>query len=148
MKRYGWIAAVVVVLTLVAGCKNSGHGQNSTDMRALNAVVDAEPLGVLVDSNLIFSTVALDTTSGYAEFSQGTRDVQLRSATNSTILVDKSLTFASGANATLVMYGKRVGIGTLLLTDDTTSPPSGTFAIRAVGLSPDAGAVDLYVVPS
>ena len=148
MKRYGWIAAVVVVLTLVAGCKNNGHAQNSTDMRALNAVVDAEPLDVLVDSNVIFSAVALGTTTGYSQFSQGGRDVQLRSAANSTILVDKSLTFSSGANATLVMYGKRAAIGTLLLTDDTTSPASGTFAIRSVGLSPDSGAVDLYVVPS
>jgi outer membrane murein-binding lipoprotein Lpp len=144
----GWIAAVVVVLTLVAGCKGS-HNQNSTDMRALNAVVDAEPLDVLVDSNVIFSAVALGSTTAYSEFSQGGRDVQLRSSTNSTILVDKSLTFASGANATLVMYGKRAAIGTLLLTDDDpTSPASGNFAIRAVGLSPDAGAVDLYVVPS
>src|ERR1700694_867504 len=126
MKRFGWIAAVVVVLTLVAGSKNNGHPQNSTDMRALNAVVDAEPLDVLVDSNVIFSAVALGTTTGYSQFSQGGRDVQLRSSPNSTLLGDKSLSSSSGANASLVMYGKRAAIGTLLLTDDTTIPSSGT----------------------
>jgi hypothetical protein len=132
---------------LVSGCHGS-HAQNSTDMRALNAVVDAEPLDVLVDDDVKAAAVALGATSGYSEFSSGTRDVKVRSATNSAVLVDKSLTFSSGSNATLVIYGKRNSIGTLLLTDDTTSPSSGTFKIRAAGLSPDAGAVDLYVASS
>ena len=148
MKKYGWMAAVVVVLTLVAGCKNNGHAQNSTDMRALNAVVDAEALDVLVDDDVKFAAVALGTTSGYSEFSSGDRDVKVRSATNAAVLVDKTITFSSGASSTLVMYGKRAAISTLLLTDDATSPASGSFQIRAVGLSPDSGALDLYVAAS
>jgi len=38
-----WIVAVVAALALVSGCKGS-HNQNSTSMRSLMAVPDAEPL--------------------------------------------------------------------------------------------------------
>ena len=145
MRREWWIAALVAVLTLVSGCGGS-HNQNSTNLRALNAVVDAEALDVLVDDSVQVSALAVGSTSAYSSLSSGTRDVKVRSATLGTVLVDKSLGLASGANSTLVMYGKRSAIATLLLSDDTTSPSSGKFKIRAAGLSPDAGPVDLYVV--
>src|SRR5207244_4741550 len=126
----------------------SGHAQTSTAMRALNAVARTEPLDLLVDDDVKFAALAPGATSGYVEFSSGGRDVKVRSATNATVLVDKSLSFGSGSNSTLVIYGKRNAIATLLLTDDTTSPSSGKFKVRAAGLSADAGPVDLYVVPS
>ena len=138
------MAAFAVVLALVAGCKGQ-HNQNSTDMRALNAVVDAEPLDVLVDDDVKHAGLALGSTSVYSNFSSGSRDVKVRSSSNQTVLLDKSVAFASGAASTLVVYGKRSSMSTLLLVDDTSNPSSGKFKIRMVGLSPDAGAVDLYV---
>ena len=148
MRRNWWIAATIAILILVGGCRSGGHAQNSTDLRFLNAVADAEALDVLVDDDVKTSALALGSTSGYSEFGSGSRDVKIRSATNGSVLVDKSLTFNSGSNSTLVMYGRRAAIATLVLTDDTTSPSSGHFKVRAVGLAPDSGAVDLYVVSS
>ena len=145
MRRTWWIAAFMAVLVL-AGCHGT-HNQNSTDLRFLNAVVDAEPLDVLIDTDVKTSGLALGTTSGYSEFGSGSRDVQIRSSTNESILVDKQLTFNSGSNATLVMYGKRASIQTLVLTDDTPNPSSGHFKVRGAGLSPDTGPVDVYIVP-
>lgn len=140
-----WIAGAVSVLALLAGCKNSGSAQNSTDMRALNAVVDAEPLDVLVDSDVKVSGLAYGATSSYSEFGSGTRAVAIRSSTTQSILSDKSLSFASGANSTLFMYGKRNALLSQLIADDTTAPSSGHFRVRVVNLSPDTGAVDLYL---
>jgi outer membrane murein-binding lipoprotein Lpp len=145
MKRNWWAAAVVVVLTLVAGCNSNGKAQNSTEMRTLNAVVDAEALDVLVDDDVKLSALATGATSPYADFSSGGRDVKVRSATNQAVLLDKTLSFGSGATSTLVLYGKRAAMGALVLADDTTSPSSGKFKVRAIGLSPDAGPVDLYL---
>jgi len=146
IKKPWWAAALAAALVLVAGCHNGGHAQNSTDLRALNAVIDAEPLDVLVDDDAKISGVALGQTSSTTEFDSGTRDVKIRSSTNGSILAEKSMALNSGAVNTLVMYGKRGSIGTLLLQDSTNSPTSGKFRVRGVGLSADAGAVDLYVV--
>ena len=144
MRHRWWVAALAAVLVLMAGCKGS-HNQNSTDMRALNAVVDAEPLDVLVDDDVKAAALSLGNASSYSEFAAGTRDVKVRSSTNQAVLVDKNVSFASGVNSTMVIYGKRAAINTLLLTDDTVNPSSGHFKVRLVGLSPDAGAVDLYL---
>ena len=144
MKRGFWVAAAMALALAAGGCKNSGHAQNSTDMRALNAVVDAEPLDVLVDDDVKVASLALGSTSSYSEFDSGTRDVKVRSSTAQSVLTDKSVAFSSGQNATLLVYGKRSSILTQLLADDTTSASSGHFRVRLVNLAPDAGVVDLY----
>jgi hypothetical protein len=144
MKRELWIAAFIAVLALVSGC-SKGRAQNSTDMRALNAVVDAEPLDVLVADSVKASALALGTTSSYSEFSSGTLDVKVRSSTSQNVLSEKSLAFTSGTNTTLLMYGKRNAVLTTLLADDATSPASGNFRVRFVNLASDSGPVDLYL---
>ena len=145
MKRGLWIAAAMGLAALAGGCKNSGHAQNSTEMRVLNAVVDAEPLDVLVDDDVKVAALAVGSTSSYSEFDSGTRDVKLRSSTTQSVLTDKSVTFASGQNSTLLVYGKRSAVATQLVAEDTASASSGHFRVRIVNLSSDAGAVDLYV---
>lgn len=142
--KHLWIAAVVAVLTLVPGCKGK-NSQNSTNMRAVHAVVDAEPLDVLVDTDVKVSALSFGSTSAISQFGSGTRDVQVRSTTAQTILNDKQLSFSSGVNNTLVIYGKRAAMQTQVIVDDATSPASGNFRVRALNLSPDTGAVDLYV---
>jgi outer membrane murein-binding lipoprotein Lpp len=144
MKRTWWIAALVATLVLVGGCKGN-HNQNSTEVRMLNAVADAEPLDMLVDDDVKATAVALGAASSYTEFASGGRDVKVRSSSQGTVLIDKSLTFASGTNSTLVAFGKRSNLQALVLADDTAVPSSGHFKVRVVGLSPDSGAVDLYV---
>lgn len=140
-----WIAAALAMVALVSGCKSNGNAQNSTNMRTLNAVVDAEPLDILIDSDVKTSALAFGSTSSYVQFDSGTRDLQIRSTTAQTILSDKSVSFSSGANNTLLIYGKRASIQSQLITDDTTTPSSGHFRIRVINLSSDAGPVDLYV---
>ena len=76
----------------------------------------------------------------------GTRDFKVRSSQSASVLVDKSIALSSGTHYTMLVYGKRAAINTLMLTDDTTSPSSsGNSKLRAVGLSPDVGLVDLYL---
>jgi uncharacterized protein DUF4397 len=145
MKRIGWLAALVAMIMLASGCNNSGKSQNTTDMRVLHAVQDAEPLDILVDSDVKAPALAFGVTSSYSEFSSGTRTVDARSTTNATILTTKSVAFGS-ASYTMVYYGKRGSIGTLQLTDDTTNPSSGKFKVRVMGITPDSGAVDVYFV--
>src|SRR3954464_4831397 len=91
----------------LAGCNNSGTKQNSTNMRTLNAVADAEPLDVLIDSDVKFSAVAPNTITTFSNFDSGTRDLQARSSTNQSILLDRQVSFGSDATGTLLLYGHR-----------------------------------------
>ncbi len=152
MRKAWWLAALSAVLTLAAGCHNSGHAQNSADMRAVNAVIDSEPLDVLVANDVKFSGLAFGATSPFAEFSAGSQEVAVRSSSNQAVFYDKSLNFGSGTFSTLVIYGTRSSMSVLPLADDITSPDtipaSGNFKLRAVGASADSGPVDVYVTQS
>lgn len=143
MKRFAWL--VPLLLLFAAACSNKGSDQNTTTVRVLNAVVDSEPLDLLIDDSAKISAVALGTTSAFANFDSGSHDTKLRSSTNSAVLFAKTLQYGSGTNYTLVAYGKRASMATVLLVDDTSAPSSGKFKIRMVGLSPEAGAVDVYL---
>jgi hypothetical protein len=145
MQRKWWAAAALATLVLVSGC-HKGGGSSSTSVRFLNAVVDAEPLDVLVDDSAKSTGIALGSASAYADYADGARDVKIRSSTSQAILVERTITFNGGTNSTLVAFGKRASISTLLISDDiVTAPPSGQFQIRAIGLSADVGAVDIYL---
>ncbi|HXF81074.1 MAG TPA: DUF4397 domain-containing protein [Usitatibacter sp.] len=140
-----WIAAFLAALAVLSGCHNGGHAQNSTDMRALNAVPDAEPLDVLIDDDVKASALTLGQTSGFSEFDSGTRDVKVRSSTSQSVLSDKSVSFSSGVFQTLLVYGKRAAIQTQLLADDVTTIDSGQLRVRVANLASDAGPVDIYL---
>jgi len=140
-----WIVACLAALALVAGCHKGGSSQNSTQMRALNASVDSEPLDVLVDQDVKVSALAYGNTSAYSEFDSGSREVQVRSSTNQSILSDKTISFASGVQQTLLIYGHRAALQSQLLADDTTAISSGHLRVRIANLAPDSGPVDLYI---
>jgi len=146
MRMMRWVAALGAAMVLAAGCHNGGHAQNSTDMRAINAVAGVGPIDVLVDGDVKVAGLAFGATSPFSEFSDGTHDVQVRSSTTQTILSDKSLSFGSGANTTLLAFGTGGTVSTVALLDDTPSPSSsGNFKLRVAGSASDAGPVDVYV---
>jgi hypothetical protein len=149
MRITGFWAAPVAAMLLLTGCHNSGHAQNSTDMRAVNAAIGSDPLDVLVAGDVKFTGLAYGSTSPFAEFSSGSQEVAVRSTPSHAVFFDKTLNFNSGANSTLLIYGASGNISAIQLADDITSPDtppaSGNFKIRAAGLSTDSGPVDVYV---
>ena len=145
MKRLAFFGAVMSVLVMLSGCHSGGHAQNSTTMRALNAVPDAEPLDVLVDDDVKIAALASGAASSTTEFDSGTRDVKIRSSTTQAVLLDRQIPLPSGTSETLLIYGKRSNMTVQVLAEDTVSPPSGSWRFRGVNLSSDSGSVDVYV---
>jgi hypothetical protein len=149
MPQKGWLAALCAVMVLAAGCHNGGHAQNSTEMRAINAVAGVGSIDILVDDDVKVAGLAFGATSPFSEFSDGTHDVKVRSSTTQTVLSDKSLSFGSGANTTLLAFGSAGTVSTVALVDDTASPStSSNFKLRVAGSASDAGPVDVYVTQS
>ncbi|HXZ48548.1 MAG TPA: DUF4397 domain-containing protein [Usitatibacter sp.] len=146
MRKVWWLAAISAVLALAAGCHNSGHSQNSTDMRTINAIAGGGAIDVLVDSDVKTSGLAYGATSPFSEFDSGSREVVLRATSSQAIYYDKTISLGSGANTTLIAYGTPASVQALPLDDSSTSPSSSAdFKIRVVDASSDAAAVDAYV---
>src|SRR5258707_13329459 len=98
------VAAAWAALLLAGACHNSGHNQNSTDMRSLNAVADAEPRDFLVGDDVKVSARALGSGCAYSEFTAGPRDVKVRSSTVQSRLGEYSSTCCIGRNTTRIRY--------------------------------------------
>lgn len=148
MKKFLALILLAAAALGLAGCNKGGHNQNSTDLRALNAVVDAEPLDILVADDVKFPALATNASSGFVNFTAGTLDTKVRSSTTQAVLVDTTLSYPSGVRSTLLVFGKRAGINTLQLAEDPGTPASGKVRVRVVGLSPDVGQVDVYITPN
>jgi len=146
MRKTGFWALLAAVLLFATACHNGGHSQNSTNLRAINAVEASEALDVLVDNDAKVTNLAFGATSPFFSFDSGDHEITIRGTTSHTVFFDKTLSFGSGANATLLVTGNRASVSVVTLSDDTTTnPPSGNFQLRAVGASPDSGAVDVYL---
>lgn len=140
-----WLVAVCAILSAVlAGCGKNAPGSETYQLRAVNAVSDAEALDILVDDNVKATGLDVGSTSAYAGVGVGTHTVKVRSSTTGVVLVERSISVTSKSN-TLMVYGRRSGIALLTLNDETGSPSSGKAMVRAVNLSAEAGAVDVYV---
>lgn len=139
------VALLAAALFALAGCNSGGRNQNSTDLRILNAVVDAEPLDVLVEGDLKFSAVARNQFTEYANFTGGTRQIAARSSTTQETLVDLPAGLASGQRSTAVFYSTRAAMKFFVVAEDTIAPPSGKARVRVVNLAEGAGTVDVYL---
>lgn len=142
------VALLAAALFALAGCNSGGRNQNSTDLRVFNAVVDTEPLDVLVEGDLKFSAVAKDQFTEYANFTGGTRQIAARSTTTKEILVDLPAGLASGQRSTAVFYGTRSAMKFFVVAEDTVTPPSGKARVRVVNLAEATGTVDVYLTKS
>jgi len=149
MRKALWWVAVSAAIVLLSGCHNGGHAQNTTNMRAVNAVFNSDPLDVDVAGDTKFTGLTYGMTSAFANFSSGGQEVIVKSTLTQATFFDKTLTFGDGSNSTLVIYGSRTSMSALQLPDDISSPDTlpatGNFKIRVVGASADSGPVDLYV---
>ena len=135
---------LLATLALAAGCNSSGRPQNSTDLRGVNAVVDAEPLDVYVANDVKFPGLAPNSSSPFVNFDSGSKALTVKSSTTQAVLYDNSLNFAS-VRESLLLYGTRASMQASLLPEDILAPSSGHARVRAVGLAANAGAVDVYL---
>jgi hypothetical protein len=143
-----WLTVTCVALfagtiLLSTGCGGGGK----TELRVLQASPDENTgLNFLIDSNTLFSNVALDAPSSYAGVSGGSRHLQVEPNGSTTNLIDETISVASGTHYTLITADFAANITPFMLTDDTTAPASGNFKVRVVNAGVGAGTVDAYVV--
>jgi len=126
---------------LIVGCGGGGK----TRFQFVNAVPDLTNLDLLIDSTSVAS-IAYGTTTGYQNTKSGSHNIQIESSGTSNSLLQQSITFASGADTTIIASNFSSNISALVLNDNNSAPPSGDFNLRLVNVSPGLGATDVYIV--
>src|SRR5258706_8086136 len=144
MQKVWLMAACDILAAALGGCQKNAPGSESYQLRAVNAVPDAEALDILVDDNVKATALVAGSTSAYEGVGAGAHTVKVRSSTTGAVLVASSISLTNKSN-TLMVYGRRSGILLLTLNDETGSPSSGKAKVRAVNLSAEAGTVDVYL---
>lgn len=137
---------VLLALPLAAGCNSSSTTAppNSAELRVINASPDAGPLDVYFQGQLAVDSLPYSFANPYIFVQSGAADLAVRAHGTINLLLETAPTFATGSFYTYAVTGPSTALTSVVLTDDTTSAPSGSFKLRMVHLAPAGPAMDLY----
>jgi hypothetical protein len=134
----------IAMFTLATLFVTTGCGSSGARVRLMNAFVGQSSLDVLINSKSVATGVIYGAASGYASVSSGSPNLQIENTGTNNVLVNQSISIASGSDNTILATGS----GTVVLTDNNTAPSSGNIEIRVINASPTLGTADVYIVPS
>jgi len=141
----GLVLGLIGFAVLTVGC---GSSSDSAKVRLVNANPDQSGLTLLLDTKSVASGIAYGSATSYVSVSPASHQLQVETGSNSTPIIDTTLTFSSGSNVSLISANYSYNAMSIVLNDDNSAPPSGDFKVRVVNVSPGMGAQDVYVVTS
>jgi hypothetical protein len=140
-------AAVLAGVLALAACDDddpvapAGEGE----VRVVHASPDAPNVDVLVDDAPVLSNVPFKAASDYLAVPSGSRNLKVRVAGTTTVVIDADATVTDGGTYTVLATGPAASIAPLVLEDNLANPAAGNIKLRLVHASPTAGNVDIYV---
>ena len=143
------IALALLAATALTACDDDDDELTApgttAQLRVVHASPDAPNVDVLVDNASVLTNVAYKTASNYLPVTSGSRNLKVRAAGSTTVVIDQNAALAQGTYYTVLATGRVASIAPIVLTDDQTNPASGNVRVRLVHASPTAGNVDIYV---
>jgi hypothetical protein len=142
--------ALAALSLFVSSCGSS----NSSQIRFVNAIRDAAPLDIDVNSSKIFTNIAFfgyQPTSGYTKVSSGSITVAGLATGTTTQVFSSTASLASG-DYTLIATGSvnsgtnGSGVDLLSVQDNNTAPAAGNVEFRVINASQTGGTVDVYIL--
>ena len=117
----------------------------TAQVRVVHASPDAPNVDVLVDNAVVLSNVPFKASSAFLAVPAGSRNVKVRAAGTSTVVIDANAPLGADKAYTILATGRVASIAPLVLEDNLTNPAAGNIKLRLVHGSPTAGNVDIYV---
>lgn len=143
------LALALLASIAIAACDDDDDDVTApgttAQLRIVHASPDAPNVDVLVDNASVLANVPYKTVSSYLPVTSGSRNLKVRAAGGTAVVIDQNATLAQGAFYTVLATGRVASIAPVVLTDDQTTPASGNVRVRLVHASPTAGNVDIYV---
>jgi hypothetical protein len=144
--RFTQLALVLAAALGAAACDDDNTGPDSeARVRVVHASPDAPNVDVLIDGAAVLTDVPFGAASAYLPVEAGDRELQVRAAGTSTVVIDDGQYLDDGSDYTVIASGLVAGISALALADDNSAPAAGQIKLRVVHGAPSAPAVDVYV---
>jgi len=144
---FSWLLA----LTFTAGCGNSDvlDPGDRAALRLYNAVPDSPQLNFSW-RGAVLGQGGLGYKFGrqYTYILSGSGQIDVTIASTGDIVLGHSAVLETGSAYTFAATGTLATPRAVLLTDDTTAAPTGSFKVRLVHLAPLGPAADLYITGS
>lgn len=114
-------------------------------VRAIHASPDAPEVDILVDNEVVLSSVPFKAASDYLTVLSGKRNFKVNAAGSNATVIDATPKLSAGIDYSLLALNFLSNIEPLLVVDDNSAPAPGNAKIRVIHASPDAPEVDVLV---
>lgn len=150
------VFAIASLLLFAASCGTSSQ----TQVRAFQAISDAPPLDIAVNTTKVATTVSFtgfQPATGYTKVPSGTVTLQAYDTGTTTSIIGAngvSTSLGGSSQYTLLLAGLLNGTGATApafyeITDNNTAPATGTVEFRIINgsINTPTGGFDVYIVP-
>ncbi len=137
----------VALAAALSACGSSGSSSSTAPagLRVINATRSAT-LAVSLNGTSEFSSIAPASASSSASIAAGTNTLTIATAGGTLTSVTETVGLSSATSYSLLVYESQGALHASLFTENQSAPLSGYGSLTVDNLSPDAGALDMYVV--
>jgi hypothetical protein len=138
------MVGLVATGVALSGC-GSSDSSSSVSLRVLNATNSHPSIDLQVNAAVVEPGTATDAVSAYAGPASGSNTLQITDAGVTTALATTVPTLSGGNHYTVVAYEVGSTVKTAIVSEDNTTPTSGTAQMRLYNTVVNAGKLDAYV---
>lgn len=140
--------ATTSLLTCLSGCTSVAGTGSATLVRVIDASTNAPALDAYVSSVPIADNIVGPSISNYAFLGPGAAVVTLDAHGTHSVLAQLNGTFLAGKQHSVYLAEQGSTFSAQILTDQSAPAPAGFVSFRFVQQASEAGAVDVYLLPS
>ena len=139
-----WMAALLALGALLGAC-GGGADRTKAQVRLVNASAGYSQLDLQVDGQLRLGQVPYGGADGYVEIDPGKASSSITSAGSATTLLSFTPALSEKKYYSVLAFGAAGALRQMLLDENIGAPDTNKALLRVVNVSPDAGALDVYL---
>lgn len=139
-----WMAALLALGALLGAC-GGGADRTKAQVRLVNASAGYSQLDLQVDGQLRQGQVPYGGADGYVEIDPGKASSSITSAGSATTLLSFTPALSEKKYYSVLAFGAAGALRQMLLDENIGAPDTNKALLRVVNVSPDAGALDVYL---
>lgn len=139
-----WMAALLALGALLGGC-GGGADRTKAQVRLVNASAGYSQLDMQVDGQLRQGQVPYGGADAYVEVDPGKASSSITSAGSATTLLSFTPALSEKKYYSVLAFGAAGALRQMLLDENIGAPDTNKALLRVVNVSPDAGALDVYL---
>jgi len=146
--KFGLGAALLVTALAAAACSGDDGPvgpDGTTTVRVINTSPDAPTVDVVVDGNVIGTSVAYTQSTGYTEVDKEPDHLAVRSTGTQTVILTSGLNMDEQQGYSVFVMGRLANLTAVQFLDDLNDPASGSAKIRIVEAAASTNNVDVYI---